>query len=185
MYHVISKVNYETNYTLNIHGVNANNNLIEGNKSSYEFTTPTCLYIYGPNLTKCRKSHVFVGKLNQFNIHNVILISVWFSGPIRLKNVNSTYNLIEPGVYQVNVTWDMPKYHPKYYNVSLNMNSEGSMAWQNVSGVGFFLLYNSSNKRKPNIYSITWKFVYLFSFQLQRNEDDWSCSLLKSKHIRH
>lgn len=43
--------------------------------------------------------------------------------------------MIATDVYQVNVTWDMPKYYPDYYNVSLNMHSEGEFVSKNVSGV--------------------------------------------------
>lgn len=45
----------ETEYILEMHGFNANNEMIEGMKSSIEFTTPTCWDILGNNLQKCRK----------------------------------------------------------------------------------------------------------------------------------
>lgn len=61
--------------------------------------------------------------------------------PFPLTNMNSMYEMIEPNIYQVNVTWDMPEYYPNYYIVSLNMNSDGSMVWKNVTGVCIVLFY--------------------------------------------
>lgn len=55
--------------------------------------------------------------------------------PEPLVNINSTYEMIETDFYRINVTWDLPKYLPDYYNVSLNLNSKGNVASQNVSGV--------------------------------------------------
>lgn len=43
--------------------------------------------------------------------------------------------MIGTDVYQVNVTWDPPEHRPDFYNVSLNMHSDGDIVSQNVSGV--------------------------------------------------
>lgn len=64
-----------------------------------------------------------------------------FTAPLPLTNINSTYEIIGPNIYQVNVSWDMPKHQqPDYYNVTLNVHSEGSNVWLNVSGVSFALM---------------------------------------------
>lgn len=58
-------------------------------------------------------------------------------GPEPLVNINSTYEMIESDFYRINVTWDMPKHQPDYYNVSLNLNTKGNVVSQNISGVKF------------------------------------------------
>lgn len=54
LYHVISdELEYNMSYTLEINGFNDKNETIEGNKTIFRFTTPTCWEIN--NLQNCRK----------------------------------------------------------------------------------------------------------------------------------
>lgn len=66
-----------------------------------------------------------------------MFVFAFMLAPEPLVNINSTYEMIESDFYQINVTWDMPKHQPDYYNVSLNLNSKGNVVWKNISGVNF------------------------------------------------
>lgn len=48
-------LDFDTEYMLEIHGINANDPSVEGMRCTLEFTTPTCWDIHGNNLDKCRK----------------------------------------------------------------------------------------------------------------------------------
>lgn len=100
---------FETEYSLEIHGTNAKYPQINGEHCTYEFTTPTCWQFHGFNLEKCR--------------------------PPPLNNIASTFELIEPYVYEITITWDMPEIQPDYYHVTLNsFSNKGNSISQNVSG---------------------------------------------------
>ncbi|XP_055325419.1 tyrosine-protein kinase receptor torso-like isoform X2 [Sitodiplosis mosellana] len=120
LYHLtMDMLKFDTEYVLEIHGNNAKNELIEGDKSSLEFITPTCWQVHEYSLQKCR--------------------------PPPLVNINSTYELIESDFYRINVTWDLPKHQPDYYNVSLNLNSKGIHVSQNVSGSDSYAFFPEVN----------------------------------------
>lgn len=102
---------FETEYILEIHGTNAKNARVEGEKCTFEFTTPTCWQFHGFNLQKCR--------------------------PLPLANIHSTHEMVQNASYRINVTWDSPKYLPDFYDVTLNLlpNKGYHIKSQNVSGV--------------------------------------------------
>lgn len=118
---------------LEIYGVNAEDETVEGQKCSYEFTTPTCWQVHKENLQKCRKKIPYMNLIWQLFAKKLIIF--FMLAPEPLVNINSTYEMIETDFYRMNVTWDLPKYQPDYYNVSLNLNSKGNVVSQNVSGV--------------------------------------------------
>lgn len=43
------------NYTLEMNGINAKDERIEGNKTIFHFTTPSCWQLNEPNFQKCRE----------------------------------------------------------------------------------------------------------------------------------
>lgn len=56
LYHMKTEfLNFEMEYVLEMHGTNAKNDLIEGEKCIFTFQTPTCYQVYNNTLTKCRK----------------------------------------------------------------------------------------------------------------------------------
>lgn len=138
MYHLeLDSLEYEVNYTLEIYGNNAKNEDTEGQKTILKFTTPPCWQILGYNLQECRKN-LFA---NRSDLVLKIILNTNCSyidlAPLPLQNINSRYEMIGPDNYEVNVTWDKPDHCPTYYNVTLNMNSEGNITSLNVSGVRF------------------------------------------------
>lgn len=55
LYHTITdRLEYDMNYTLEMNGINANDERIEGNKTMFHFTTPSCWQINRPHFHKCR-----------------------------------------------------------------------------------------------------------------------------------
>lgn len=46
------------NYTLEISGINAKDERIEGDKTIFHFTTPSCWQINTPHFQKCRKQPI-------------------------------------------------------------------------------------------------------------------------------
>lgn len=51
----MDSLKFETEYIVEIHGVNGKHPNIEGNKTVFEFMTPRCSLFHGFDLQKCRK----------------------------------------------------------------------------------------------------------------------------------
>ncbi|XP_031631230.1 tyrosine-protein kinase receptor torso-like [Contarinia nasturtii] len=111
---------FETEYILEMYGVNGRYPMIVGERCSFEFITPTCWEFHGFNMEKCR--------------------------PPPLSNITSSYDKIQTNLYNINITWDIPTHLPDYYQVSLNLfSNKGNCLWQNVSGLQNYAYFSDVN----------------------------------------
>lgn len=114
LYHLtIDTLKMETEYMLDIHGTNAVDPSIEGQRSDFEFITPICWEIFNVDSNHCR--------------------------PQPLENIESVYEWIATDTYRINVTWDLPKMLPDFHVITLNMYAnKGNGTSQNVTGHSTF-----------------------------------------------
>lgn len=117
LYHLtIDTLNMETEYILDLHGMNAVHPYLEGERSSFEFVTPTCWEVIDTDSNRCR--------------------------PQPLSNIESAYEWIASDTYRINVTWDLPKTLSDFHIVSLNMYAnKGNGTSQNVTGHRTFVSF--------------------------------------------
>lgn len=125
----IDTLKLDTEYILEIHGANALNVNVEGNRSTIEFMTPTCWQTFGADSDRCR--------------------------PQPLKNIASISEWIAMDMYRINVTWDLPKTLPDFHEVILNSyKNKGNGISQNVSGHSTFALFPRINLTAGTNYDI-------------------------------